>query len=103
MGFSTESLAVHFILPLISRYFTSLTRGGRKKIFVLILTLIGNSPEIGGKMKTGFSRGEIENFFKKIPGYFRKKVDFQVNSGLFPGVIGIIWIQYATYFHLDPI
>ena len=103
MGFSTESLGVHFILPLISRYFTSLTRGGRKKIFVLILTLIGNSPEIGGKMKTGFSRGEIEKFFLKIPGYFRKKVDFQVNSGLFPGVIGIIWIQYATYFHLGPI
>ena len=65
--------------------------------------LVGNSPEIGGKMKTGFSRGEIEKKLKKIPGYFRKKVGFQVNSGLFPGVIGIIWIQYATYFHLGPI
>ena len=30
-------------------------------------------------------------------------MDFQVSSGLFPGVIGIIWIQYATYFHLGPI
>ena len=70
MGFSAESLgAVHFILPLISRYFTSLTRGGKKKIFVLILTLIGNSPDIGGKMKNGFSGGEIE----KISRLFQEK------------------------------
>ena len=70
---------------------------------MLILTLVGNSPEIGGKMKTGFSGGEIEKKLKKIPGYFRGKVGFQVNSGLFPGVIRINWIQYATYFHLGPI
>ena len=71
MGFSTESLGVHFILPLISRYYTSLTGGWWKKIFALILTLVGNSPEIGGKMKTGFSGGEIEKKLKK----------FQVISG----------------------
>ena len=76
MGFSTESLGVHFILPLISRYFTSLTGGWWKKIFALILTLVGNSPEIGGKMKTGFSGAEIEKKLKKIPGYFRKKSGF---------------------------
>ena len=68
MGFSTDSLGVHFILPLISRYFTSLTRGGRKKIFMLILTLVGNSPEIGGKIKTGFSGREIEKKFQVISG-----------------------------------
>ena len=26
---------------------------------------------------------------------------FQVKSGMFPGVIGPNWSQYATYFHLD--
>ena len=62
--------------------------------------LIGNSPDIGGKMKNGFSGGEIEKKFQVIS---IKKVGSQVNSGLFPGVIGIIWIQYATYFHLGPI
>ena len=76
MGFSNESLGVHFILPLISRYFTSLTRGRRKKIFVLILTLIGNSPEIGGKMKTGFSGGEIEKKLKKKSRLFQEKRGF---------------------------
>ena len=63
MGFSTESLGVHFILPLISRYFTSLIGGWWKEIFALILMLVGNSPEIGGKMKTGFSVGEIKKKF----------------------------------------
>ena len=67
---------------------------------MLTLTLIGNSPNIGGKMKNGFSGGEIEKKFQVIS---IKKVGSQVNSGLFPGVIGIIWIQYATYFHLGPI
>ena len=46
----------HVILPVISRYFTNMTRGRRKKVFTLILMLVGNSPEIGGKMKTEFSR-----------------------------------------------
>ena len=45
---------------------------------MLILTLIGNSPEIGGKMKTGFSGGEIEKKYKKIPGYIREKVGLSV-------------------------
>ena len=80
MGFSTESLGGHFILPLISRYFTSLTRGGRKKIFVLILTLIGNSPDIGGKMKNGFSGGEIEKKFQVIS---RKKLVPRLILGCF--------------------
>ena len=85
MGFSTESLGVHFILPLISRYFTSLTRGRRKKIFVLILTLIGNSPEIGGKMKTGFSGGEIEKKFQVIS---RKKMVSRLILGCFQELWG---------------
>ena len=80
MGFSTESLGGHFILPLISRYFTSLTRGGRKKIFVLILTLIGNSRDIGGKMKNGFSGGEIEKKFQVIS---RKKLVSRLILGCF--------------------
>ena len=80
MGFSTESLGVHFILPLISRYFTSLNRGARKKIFVLILTLIGNSPDIGGKMQNGFSGGEIEKKFQVIS---RKKLVSRLILGCF--------------------
>ena len=44
----------HLILPVISRYFTNMTRGGRKKVFMLILMLVGNNLEIGCQMKFGF-------------------------------------------------
>ena len=41
------------ILP-VSGYFTNMTRGGRKKVFMLILMLVGYSLEIGYNMKIGF-------------------------------------------------
>ena len=44
----------HVILPVISRYFTNMTRGGRKKVFMLILMLVGNSLEIGWMTKIVF-------------------------------------------------
>ena len=56
----------HVILPLISRYFTNMTRGGRKKVFMLILMLLGNSLEIGCKMKIGFLVRKIREFKKKL-------------------------------------
>ena len=56
----------HVILPVISRYFTNMTRGGRKKVFMLILMLVGNSLEIGCKMKIGFLVRRIREFEKKL-------------------------------------
>ena len=56
----------HVILPVISRYFTNMTRGRRKKVFTLILMLVGNSLEIGCKMKIGFSVRQIREFEKKL-------------------------------------
>ena len=44
----------HVILPVISRYFTNMTRGRRKKVFTLILMLVGNCLERGCKMKIVF-------------------------------------------------
>ena len=74
-----------------------MTRGGRKKVFMLILMLVGNSLEIGCKMKIGFMVRKIREL-KKITGYLRGKVGFQFISGLFLGVIGIKSSQYASYF-----
>ena len=79
----------HVILPVISRYFTNMTRGGRKKVYMLILMLVGNSLEIGCKMKIGFLVRKSREFEKKVLGYLREKVGFQFISGLFSGVIGI--------------
>ena len=62
----------HVILPVISRYFTNMTRGGRKKVFMLILMLVGNSLEIGCKMKLGFLVRKIKKIQKKITGYLRE-------------------------------
>ena len=56
----------HVILPVISRYFTNMTRGRRKKVFTLILMLVGNSLEIGCKMKIGFLVRRIREFEKKL-------------------------------------
>ena len=56
----------HVILPVISGYFTNMTRGGRKKVFMLILMLVGNSLEIGCKMKIGFLVRRIRKFKKKL-------------------------------------
>ena len=56
----------HVILPVISRYFTNMTRGRRKKMFTLILILVGNSLEIGCKMKIGFLVRRIREFEKKL-------------------------------------
>ena len=50
----------HVILPVISRYFTNMTRGGRKKVFMLILILVGNSLEIGWMTKIVFLGGKLE-------------------------------------------
>ena len=66
-----------------------MTRGGRKKVFTLILMLVGNSLEIGCKMKIGFLVRRIREFEKKITGFLRGKVGFQFISGLLLGVIGI--------------
>ena len=52
---------------------------------MLILTLIGNSPEIGGKMKTGFSGGEIEKKFQVIS---RKKMVSRLILGCFQELWG---------------
>ena len=53
--------------------------------------------------KIVFLGGKLEKISLKFTGYFRKNVGFQVKSGLFPGLIGVKWGQYATYFHLGPI
>ena len=87
VGFSTESLGVHFILPLISRYFTSLTGGWWKKIFALILMLVGNSLEIGCKMKVGFLVRRIREFRKKNYRLFKGKSGFPVH----------IWALFGSY------
>ena len=70
---------------------------------MLIYMLVGNSLEIGCMTKTRFLGGDLEKIDKKITGYFREKVGFQFISGLFPGLIGVKWSQYATYLHLGPI
>ena len=72
-------------------------------MFMLILMLVGNSLEIGCKMKIGFLVRRIREFEKKVTGYLREKVGFQFISGLFSGVIGITLSQYTTYFRLGPI
>ena len=72
-------------------------------MFMRILMLVGNSLEIGCKMKVGFLVRQIREFEKKITGYLREKVGFQFISGLFLGVIGIKLSQYTTYFRLGPI
>ena len=72
-------------------------------MFMLILMLVGNSLEIGCKMKIGFLVRQIREFEKKITVYLSGKVGFQFMSGLFSGVIGIKSSQYTTYFHLGPI
>ena len=43
-----------------------MTRGGRKKVFMLILMLVGNSLEIGCKMKIGFFGEENERIKKNL-------------------------------------
>ena len=73
----------HVILPVISRYFTNMTRGRRKKVFMLILMLVGNSPEIGCKMKTGFSGGETEKKLKEFQVLSGKKWVFGLYLGCF--------------------
>ena len=80
-----------------------MTRGGRKKVFMLILMLVGNSLEIGCKMKIVFLVRKMRELKKKITCYLRGKVGFQFMSGLFSGVIGIKSSQYTTYFRLGPI
>ena len=43
-----------------------MTRGGGKKVFMLILMLVGNSLEIGCMMKIGFLVRRIREFEKKL-------------------------------------
>ena len=74
-------------MPVISRYFTSVTRGGRKKVLMFILMLDGNSLEIGCKMRIGFLGGEFGNLRKKVTCYFWGK-------SMFPGYI---WDVFGNY------
>ena len=46
---------------------------------------------------------ENQRNFVKILQVFQGKMGFQLKSELFPGLTGVNWSQYATYFHLDPI
>ena len=62
-----------------------MTRGGRKKVFMFIFMLVGNSLEIGCKTKMRFLGGELEKFSIKIIGYFKKKVGFWLLSWFFQG------------------
>ena len=76
----------HVILPVISRYFTNMTRGGRKKVFMLILMLVGNNLEIGCKMKIGF--------------LVRRIREFEKNYRLFKGKSGFpvyVWALFGSY------
>ena len=72
-------------------------------MLMFILMLDGNSLEIGCKMRIGFLGGEFGNLRKKLPAISGGKVCFQVISGMFLGIIGLKWSQYAIYFHLGPI
>ena len=70
-------------MPVISRYFTSVTRGGRKKVLMFILMLDGNSLEIGCKMRIGFSGGEFGNLRKKLPAISGGKYVSRLYLGCF--------------------
>ena len=74
----------HVILPVISRYFTNMTRGRRKKVFTLILMLVGNSLEIGCKMKIGFLVRRMREFKKRL---FKGKSGFPV----------YVWALFGSY------
>ena len=80
-GYNTECLGANLYLPVISRYFASQTRGGRKEVNIFIWGLM----EIAGMMKSWILGRIIEISTKKFTGYFRKKVGFCVLSWFFQG------------------